>query len=92
MPFHYDEVTFNNMKTACEEFFKSKLKDICCDILAGEQGPSSHSLEQIRDLKVIHLRNIEKTEADDSPLVEVESKEESIKLPKRRRIEPNTTI
>ena len=90
VPFHYDEPTFNNMKVACKEFFKSKLKDMCCDILAGEQGPSCHSLEQIPDLKVIHLRIIEKTEADDSPLAEVESKEESIKPPKRRRTEPRS--
>ena len=61
-----------------------------CDILAGEQRPSCNSLEQIPDLKVIHLRIIEKTEADDSPLAEVESKEESIKPPKRRRTEPRS--
>ena len=31
-----------------------------CDILAGEQGPSCKTIDQIPDLKVIHLRFIER--------------------------------
>ncbi|CAB4007574.1 transient receptor potential cation channel subfamily M member 6-like [Paramuricea clavata] len=93
VPFHYVEVTFDNIKAACERFFKSKLKDnTCCDILAGEQGPSCQSLEQIPNLKVIHLRIIEKAEVDSqtqSPQLEVYSKEKSTRLPiKRRRTHP----
>ena len=30
-----------------------------CDVLAGEQGPSCASLDQIPDLKVVHVRFIE---------------------------------
>jgi len=35
-----------------------------CDILAGEQGPSCSSLQQIRDLKVVHVRFTEPNDPD----------------------------
>ena len=47
---------------------------MCCDVLAGEQGPSCPSMKQLLSLKVIHVRFIEFTGAsnvakvgDDSP-------------------------
>ena len=33
-------------------------KGLSCDVLAGEQGPSCHSMKHIPDLKVIHVRFI----------------------------------
>ena len=35
-----------------------------CDVLAGEQGPSCASLDQIPDLKVVHVRFIEPNDRD----------------------------
>ena len=34
------------------------------DVLMGEQGPSCSSLEQIPDLKVVHVRFIEPNDRD----------------------------
>ena len=31
---------------------------LCCDVLAGEQGPSCFSVKQIPDFKVIHVRSV----------------------------------
>ena len=47
IPYKDKEVTFDNIMAACEKFFKSKLRDnMCCDILAGEQGLSCRTLDQ----------------------------------------------
>ena len=56
--YEYEEVTAENIKTACKKHFKPKLGTVC-DILAGEQGPSCKSVDQIPDLKVIHIRFID---------------------------------
>eukprot|EP00794_Sanderia_malayensis_P017134 gene17134-18852_t len=59
--FEFDEVTTENIKSACRSHFLPMLtgKERYCDILAGEQGPSCRSVDQIPDLKVIHVRFIE---------------------------------
>ena len=56
--YEYEEVTAENIKAARRKHFKPKLGTVC-DILAGEQGPSCKSVDQIPDLRVIHIRFIE---------------------------------
>lgn len=50
-----EEVTTEGVKEACEKHFLSpfECKGLSCDVLAGEQGPSCHSMKHIPDLKVI---------------------------------------
>ena len=53
----HGDLTIDNIKKACETHFLSQLKmNVECDILAGEQGPSCSSLDQIPNLKLIHIR------------------------------------
>ena len=40
---------------------------LCCDVLAGEQGPSCFSVKQIPDFKVIHVRFIERSDGEGEP-------------------------
>ena len=40
---------------------------LCCDVLAGEQGPSCFSVKQIPDFKVIHVRFIERSDGKGKP-------------------------
>ena len=57
MPFEYDELTIENVKAACQHHFPSlNGPDLVCDILAGEQGPSCRTIDQVPDTKVIHVR------------------------------------
>ena len=55
-----EELSIEGIKAAREKHFSSSLerKGLWCDILAGEQGPSCHSMKHIPDVKVIHLRFI----------------------------------
>ena len=51
-----EEMTIGNIKSACERHFLPTIgKNLVCDILAGEQGPSCKSLSQIPDLKVVYI-------------------------------------
>lgn len=61
------EFNIENIKSACLKHFAPTIEDdIVCDILAGEQGPSCKSVNQIPDLKVIHVRFVpEATSAPD---------------------------
>ena len=57
VPFTEDELTIKNIKRCCERHFAVQLgTSVVCDILAGERGPSSKTLEQIPDMKVIYVR------------------------------------
>ena len=57
MPFTEDELTIENIKRRCERHFAAQVgTSLVCDILAGEQGPSCKTLEQIPDMKVIYVR------------------------------------
>jgi hypothetical protein len=52
-------VTIDNIKKACEKHFVKRLgKNLCCDVLAGEQGPSCKSVNQMPNTKLIHVRFI----------------------------------
>lgn len=65
VPFEFEEVTLDNIKVACTRHFAPIVGErMVCDVLAGEQGPSCTSLEQIPDLKVVHVRFIEPIDGD----------------------------
>ena len=50
----------SDIKQACEKHFLPVIgKNMSCDVLAGEQGPSSSMLEHIPNLKLIHIRFIQ---------------------------------
>jgi len=53
---------------------------LCCDVVAGEQGPSCSSVKQLPDFKVIHVRFIEKTDEKCEP--EAKSRKLSTPLPR----------
>ena len=63
--FEYNEVTIENLKRACEQHFEAKIgRGLVCDILAGEQGPSCKTVEQIPNIKMIHVRFISRKDVD----------------------------
>ena len=54
--FPHEAVTIKDLKEACHKHFKSRIgDDMVCDILAGDQGPSCSSVEQIPSFNVIHV-------------------------------------
>jgi hypothetical protein len=57
-----EELTFDNIKTACIKHFKIPSNYMECDILAGERGPSFNEIGQIKNWKVIHVRFVETVE------------------------------
>ena len=84
--YEYDEVTADNIKAACQMHFKPRLgtQNLTCDILAGEQGPSCNSVDQIPSLKVIHIRFVESMGLEGSRNVDTasnDSVDDSILLP-----------
>ena len=57
MPFTKDKLTIENIKRCCERHFATQDgTSLVCHFLAGEQGPSCKTLEQIPDMKVIYVR------------------------------------
>ena len=65
VPFDYDEVTLENIKNAFRRHFAPVVGEcMICDVLAGEQGPSCTAVQQIPDLKVVHVRFIEPNDRD----------------------------
>lgn len=96
VPFPYETVTIKNLKEACHKHFKSRIDDNkVCDILAGDQGPSSSLLDQTPNFNVIHVRFVvasnDPWEADSSypsinstarvPSQKKRSREETTSLP-----------
>ena len=66
VPYEYDEVTLANIKIACKKHFASRIGDeMLCDVLTGEQGPSCSSLDQIPDMRVVHIRFIEPVQSSE---------------------------
>ena len=66
VPFDYEEVTIPNVKLACLNHFDVRDGAIC-DVLAGEQGPSCSSINQIPNMRVIHVRFIDGEEVVNKP-------------------------
>ena len=61
VPFEEEELTLENIAFACEKHFEKKVdKDMVCDVLAGERGPSCNKHSQIPDLKVFYVRFIKR--------------------------------
>lgn len=66
--YEFEEYTIENIKSACMKHFGIPEDGIlCCDVLAGEQGPSCFSVKQIPDFKVIHMRFIERSDGEGEP-------------------------
>ena len=66
--YEFEEYTIENIKSACMKHFGIPEDGIlCCDVLAGEQGPSCFSVKQIPDFKVIHVRFIERSDGEGEP-------------------------
>lgn len=58
--FPHDNLSLTNLKDACQKHFESRIdENMVCDILAGDQGPSCTSLEQLPNFNVIHVRFVE---------------------------------
>ena len=57
MQYDEEELSIEWIKAACEKHFSPSLerKGLSCDVLAGEQGPSCHSMKHIPDLKVMPI-------------------------------------
>ena len=65
VPFEFDEITFDNIVEACQKYFAAQIdKDMVCDILAGERGPSCKKMCQIPDHKVFYVRFIKMSDAE----------------------------
>ena len=67
VPFSFREVTIPNIRHACKEHFYSKKLiggEMEADILAGEQGPSCQMMKHLKDLKVIFVRFVTRTELE----------------------------
>jgi hypothetical protein len=59
------KVTIENIKKSCEKHFAHKVgKNVCCDVLAREQGPSCKSVNHIPNSKLIHVRFIPRSSID----------------------------
>ena len=65
VPFEHQELTLSNIKDACQKHFGAQIdKDLVCDILAGERGPSCKKMEHVPDLKVFYVRFIKRSDGE----------------------------
>ena len=65
VPFECDDITFDNMVESCQKYFAAQVdKDMVCDILAGERGPSCKKMCQIPDHKVFYVHFIKMSDAE----------------------------
>lgn len=65
VPFEFDDITFHNKVESCQKYFAAQIdKDMICDVLAGERGPSCKKMSQIPDHKVFYVRFIEMSDAE----------------------------
>ena len=63
-----EELTTNAIKRACKLHFADLVgSNMECDILAGEQGPSCNTVDQIPNLKLIHVRFVGKRNSIPTP-------------------------
>ena len=73
--YDYDQCTIENIQLACMKHFGMSIDGpLCCDVVAGEQGPSCSSVKQLPDYKVIHVRFIERNDELNSAKCEPEAK------------------
>lgn len=56
----HEDLTIANIKLACFKHFAAKIcAGMVCNVLAGDQGPSCRTMEQLPSTKVIHIRFVE---------------------------------
>ena len=61
VPFEHEEITIANIKDACKKYFSPQIeKDLICDVLAGERGPSCEKMAHITNRKVFYIRFIKR--------------------------------
>ena len=59
VPFGHEELSIANIKDACMKYFRPQMqKDLICDVLAGERGPSCEKMAHIPNRKVFYVRFI----------------------------------
>ena len=57
--FEFSKITFDNVVNACQKYSAAHIdKDMVCDILTGESGPSRKKTSQIPDHKAFYVRFI----------------------------------
>ena len=85
VPYPQDDLTVRGIKKACLAHFGRRVSGMECDILAGEQGPSCNSLEQVNINKVIHVRFVT-CDHEAVSVPDTDSSEESIPVaPKKAK-------
>ena len=56
-----DDATLESIKQACMVHWSNKIgPGFICDVHAGERGPSCQNIEHVSDLKLVHVRFIQK--------------------------------
>ena len=66
--FPHEEMTIRNIKSSCEKHFAFVVgRSLVCNILAGDQGPSCQTIDQLPDTKVIHVWFIESVDVELDP-------------------------
>ena len=61
VPFEHEEITIVNIKDACKKHFSPQIeKDLICDVLAGERGPSCKKMAHISNRKVFYIHFIKR--------------------------------
>jgi len=61
VPFEYEEITIANIKDAYKKHFRPQIeKNLICDVLAGERGPSCEKMAHIPNQKVCYIRFIKR--------------------------------
>lgn len=82
VPYPHNDLTVRGIKDACLSHFGRRVVGMECDILAGEQGPSCNTLEQISHLnKVIHVRFVNNDKIVTVPDDETSDNEDSVFCP-----------
>ena len=56
VPFEHEEITIANIKDACKKHFRPQIeKNLICDVLAGERGPSCEKMAHISNVEIADL-------------------------------------
>eukprot|EP00794_Sanderia_malayensis_P013471 gene13471-14862_t len=63
LPYHNEHLDIESIKEACTKHFN--VPGMECDVLAGERGPSFSSIDQLKNLKVIHVRFVRANQEDE---------------------------
>lgn len=64
VPYKHEHLDLESIKEACTKHFNVP-PGMGCDVLAGERGPSYAHIDQIKNLKVIHVRFVRENQEDE---------------------------